>query len=203
MTLNANALTTTSMAKTYLKILPLSDTSQDALVELLINASSTYLQAECDRSFVAQSVTEKRHGRSSNLILLKEWPVNTITELRIDSAAIFTDPATLIDPTAYQIADDGNSVLLLAQKFPKGYNNVRVIYNAGYAAIPSDLEHACLWLCTWYYRMRESQDIGRKSRSKGDETTEMLQSAPQEVRDCIRRYKRTEFPGSDASVQNT
>jgi uncharacterized phiE125 gp8 family phage protein len=201
MAVNANALTTLNMAKTYLKI-PLTETSQDTLVEFFINASSEMLERETDRKLKAQSIVDTVHGRSSNIVLLSQWPVNSITELRIDNSSDFVDASTLIDADEYRVGDDKNTLVLLSRTFPKGYNNVRVTFNAGYSTVPSDLEHACLWMVFFYHKIRIAEDIGRQSRSKGDESTSLLQEAPADVKNTILRYKRTEFPAANAPVWN-
>lgn len=201
MALNANALTTLNMAKTYLKI-PLAETSQDSLVEFFINASSEMIEQETDRKLKAQSIVDTLHGRSSNIVLLSQWPVNSITELRIDNSSDFVDSQTLVDADEYRIGDDKNSLVLLERVFPKGYNNIRVTFNAGYSTVPSDLEHACLWMVFYYHKMRISEDIGRQSKSKGDESVAMAQEAPQDVKNAINRYKRVEFAAAHAPVWN-
>ena len=201
MPLNANALTTLAFAKTYLKI-PSTETSQDALVEFFINAASQDVESETNRKLKAQSHTEYQHGRKSNTLLLREFPINSVTELRIDSTSNFTDAQTLMDTDDYRIADDKNALVLLNGVFPNGYQNIRAIYNAGYTTVPSDLEHACLWLVFYYHKMRIAEDIGRSSKSKGDESMSMLQEAPANVRNTIQRYKRTEFEGPHALIFN-
>jgi len=202
MALNSNALTTLATAKTYLKI-PTGELSQDALVELYINAASQELEQECDRKLKTQAITETRHGRKQNILLLKEWPVTAIAELRIDGQANFTDPSTLIPATDYRLGEDAQSIVLLNRVFPNGYGNIKAVYTAGYVTVPSDLEHACLWLVSWFQQMRDSKDIGRESKSKGDESVTMLQTSPQYVKDAIARYKRTEFASVESSIWNT
>jgi len=167
MALNANALTTLNMAKTYLKI-PLAEASQDSLVEFFINASSEMIEKETDRRLKSQSSTDYKHGRNSNLVLLSQWPVNSITELRIDNSSNFTDASTLVNSDEYRIADDSNSLLILSRVFPKkGYNNIKITYNAG-------IFDTSIW--TWnmlvfgwfshHHKMRTAEDIGRQSKSK-------------------------------------
>jgi hypothetical protein len=200
MALNANALTTLVMAKAYLKI-PTVETSMDSMIELFINASSQMLESEIDRKIKAQSITEVHHGRDSNIIMLNEWPVNSITELRIGSD--FSDPLTIIDPDDYSIGDEENCIILTNRRFGRGYNNTRIIYNGGYSAVPSDLEHACLWMVFYYRMMRESGDIGRTSKGKGDESISILQEAPLDVKNTIARYRRMEIPNIGLPMSNT
>lgn len=203
MAVNANALTTLAMARTYLKVPTATvDAALDTMIEFFINASSEYIEKETDRKLKSQSITELQHGRKSNLLLLKQWPVTAITSLHIDAQGVYGSD-TLIDAAEYRIADDSNSLLLMDQIFPNGYNNIKVVYTAGFASVPTDLEHACLWLVTWYDSLRNNKDIGRPQKSKGDESFQISQSAPKDVIDAITRYKRTEMPGANALVFNT
>lgn len=189
------------MAKAYLKI-PTLETSQDALIEFFINASSEMLERECDRVLKAQTgLVEYQDGRGQNIILLKQYPVITVDELSVDNDSKF-GPLTQLDPTEYDVTDDQNAVVLLGGVFQKGYRNIRIEYSAGYATVPSDLEHACLWLVFWYNSTRNAQDIGRTSKSKEGETVSYLQEAPAEVKNAILRYKRTECLAPNASLMN-
>lgn len=201
MALNANALTSLAFAKSYLKI-PVAETSQDTIVEFWINAASDEIESSTNRKLKAQALTEYQHGRRNNICVLKEWPINAITSLAIDETAQFTDPATVLTSTEYVIGDDLNSVVLINRTFPNGFNNIKVVYNAGYSTVPKDLENACLWLISYYHKMRDSGDIGRTSKGKGDESITILQEAPKMVTDAILRHKRMEIPNLNAPVRN-
>jgi uncharacterized phiE125 gp8 family phage protein len=199
--LNANALTTLAMAKSFLKV-PAGDATQDSIIELCINSASAYLQGATDRKLKSQAYTELRHGSNNNIILLRNYPVTLISEIAIDCESQFTDPNTIISTDRYIICDDSNSVLYINSLFPSGYNNIRIKYTAGYIDVPTDLEMACLWLVHFYYRIRENQDIGRTSKSKMDESISILQDAPQDVKDTIARYRRFEMPLIDSPIMN-
>lgn len=204
--LRANALVTLDMAKNYLKI-PLATITSDDDIKLFINAASDFLVRECQRNFITQAYTEVRSGRKNNIMLLNQWPVLTITSLKIDDSSQFTDPTTVIAATDYTIADEGNSIAMINQVFPSGYNNVQVVYSAGLGTVggddlPYDLIHSCLWAVAYYREMRDARNYGITQRSKGDESYQISQAAPQEVKDCISRYKRTEFPLLDSSTLN-
>lgn len=201
MALNANALVTLALAKSFLKI-PTSETSKDALVEFFINAASDYIETETDRKLKSQAITEYQHGRYTNLILLKQYPVTAISGLYFDSTGKYTGSEDTIDPVNYGIGDDSNSVVYFPGYFPRGYNNIKVTYTAGFSAVPSDLQNATLWLVSFYYRMQDNGDIGRTSKGKGDESIQILQEAPQEVKNAILRYRRTEVPLSNAMNYN-
>jgi uncharacterized phiE125 gp8 family phage protein len=200
--LNANALTTLALAKSYLKI-PALEPSQDAMIELFINSASALLESECDRVLKQQTgIVEYQDGRKQNIIVLKQYPVTAVSEVRIDQDSVFTDPATLIPPADYAITDDGNALLYINGQFASGNRSVKITYTAGYATVPSDLEHACLWLVFWYAKIRDAADIGRSTKNKEGESISYSQSAPQDVKDAILRYKRTECLAGNASIFN-
>lgn len=201
MALNSNSLTTLSFAKKYLKI-PSGELSLDEIVEFWINVASEMLETSIDRKLKAQSGIEIISGRKANFIMPRQWPINSITEIRIDDSGVFTDANTILDPADYSIAENGTCIVKRRGLFPYGFNNVKLTYNYGFTVVPSDIENACLWMVSYYHKMRDAGDIGRTSKGKGDESTSILQDAPQDVKDVIARYRRIEFANSPLGVKN-
>lgn len=202
MALNPNALTTLAQAKAYL-LIPVLETSQDALVEIWVNAASQDMESECNRILKAQTgLVEYHDGRNQNIVMLRQWPIIAVTELRIDTQSKFTDASTLVDPADYRVSDDGQSILYVAGRFPTGHRAVKATYNAGLATVPSDLEHAVLWAVSWYRNVHAAGDIGRTTKSKEGESTSYLQTSPQYVKDVVARYKRTEIDVPEMMMSN-
>lgn len=201
MALNSNNLTTVANLKAHLGI-PSAETSQDTRMELLINAASDSIERYLDRKLKSQTITEYQHGRRQDSLLLHEWPVTGITELRVDMDHVFSDASTLIPSADYGIGDDKNSLIYFDTVFPRGNHNIKIVYVAGYATVPSDIEMAALLFCEWLYLFRNRQDIGRTSKSKGDESQGILQGIPEIVRQLIDPYRRTEFAAINAPVGN-
>lgn len=199
--LNGNALTNLETAKAYLKI-PSAETGMDGIIEMFINAASDEIERYCDRYLKAQTILEFHHGRGNNSFLPFQWPINSITELRIDNESKFIDPDTILDPGDYVISDHGNSILLINQVFPKGYHNIKLNYNAGYVNVPTSLEHTTLWIVSYYNRMREGQNIGRPSKSKEGESASYLQSLPGYILASLDKFKRSEIPNLEAGIWN-
>ena len=205
MALIARALTTLPMAKQHLNIGP-SDTSQDTRLELFINAATSRIESMTDRLLKEGTVTELQHGGRQDILLLRQYPVTAVTEIRIDSTKTFTDPDTVVDTDQYIIGDDGNT---LGFKFflPRGTNNIKIIYTAGYnstdhAGKLAELEMCCLWLVEWFYRHRDRADMGRTSKSKGDESTGILAQMPTMIAEIIRSYTRMEAPIANVLTGN-
>jgi uncharacterized phiE125 gp8 family phage protein len=201
MALNSNNLTTVATLKAHLGI-PSAETSQDTRMELLINAASDSIERYLDRKIKSQTITEIQHGRRQDILILREWPVTSITELRVDMDHVFSDASTLIPSADYGIGDDKNSLVYYDTVFPRGNNNVKIVYVAGYATVPSDIEYAALLFCEWLYLFRNRQDIGRTSKSKGDESMSVSQGMPDIVRQMIEPYRRMEFAFSNAPIGN-
>jgi uncharacterized phiE125 gp8 family phage protein len=202
MALNGNAMTTLATAKAYLKI-PTLETGMDSMIELFINAASDDIERYCQRQFKSQSYTEYHHGRNQNILLLDQYPIISVTELRIDFEADFTSSDSLIDSDDYRIGDANNTIILVnGQVFSKGFHNIRVIYTAGFSTIPSSLENACLWIVAYYNRMREGQNIGRTSKSKEGESAGYIQNWPPHVKATLDQFRRTEIAGAEVGIWN-
>jgi uncharacterized phiE125 gp8 family phage protein len=204
MALSPWALTSIATAKAHLNI-GTNDSSQNARLELLINSASQRLESMTNRKLLERTHTEYRSGKKSNSIILKEWPVSSITELCQDSESVFA-PSTVMDPASYAIDNDKNSILLLKTVFFSGIRNIKVTYVAGYnstdhAGNLSELELACLWMVEWFYRHRERQDMGRTQKSKGDESVGILAEMPTMIKEIVMDYKRFELPTSDRMIE--
>lgn len=200
MSLNSNALITVAEAKAFLGMAS-SITSEDPILELFINSASERVASYCDRVFVSDTYTEFHSGRLQNFLLPNQFPVTSIAQMRISSSHDWTDPAGLVDATSYRIADF-DSTIQYDGLFPKGYNNIRMVYDAGFTIIPSDLKLACMWFFEWFYRHRQRQDMGRSNVSKGDESITILSKMPDMIKEILVDYKRCEFNNTASSVRN-
>lgn len=197
MALNANALTTVAKAKSHLAVTP-ADVSQDARIELFVNAASERVARYCDRNFVAQSYTEYHSSNGTDFLIPKDYPVNSIAEIRVSSSQDWSVTPT---PAADYFIEDNSDTISFAYQLPRGRQNIRLMYNAGYTAIPSDLELACLWFVEFFYRHRERGDMGRTSLGKGDESVGVLAEMPKMILQILNDYKRTEMPYAPVAVR--
>lgn len=201
MALNANALTTISQLKMHLDIAQ-GDTSQNTRLEMFINSASQAIESYCNRSFVKATRSEYRDGRRSNMILLRNYPATSVSEVWIDQDGLFTDISKKLDSSEYALVDEGNSVLLKNKFFPNGYNNIKIVYESGFDPIPADIEYACLLAAEWFYRFRQRTDIGISSVGKDTESKGILNQMPPIVLELIDQYKRIEFASSDSGIRN-
>lgn len=198
MALNANALTTLANVKEQLDI---ADASQDSLLERLINTASQLIEKYTDRVLVQDTYTEFYFGRGSNQLMLRNYPAEKPTDLRIDNNAVF-DVSAVIDTDDYDI--DNGSMVSYVGSFPRASSrhNIKIVYLGGFATIPSDLEHASIELVEFLYERSSDRRIGVTSKSKRDETISFVQGIPEFIALMLDPYVRHEFPNSDSPVRN-
>ena len=194
------ALATLNQLKTQLGF-KTSDTQYDPKLQLFLDAASQWVETYCDRIFSEDTYTELFHGNNSNAIHPRQYPITAVTELRVDNARAWSDPNTLIDSASYGIDSSGVAVFYYDATFPSGYNNVRAIYTAGYATIPSDIQMAVIWTGEWFYHHNNRGDSGRTSKSKGGENAAMLADVPPMIKTILQKYKRLELPFSGLAIE--
>lgn len=151
-------LTTLTAVKEFLNI---KETSEDALIERLIQAASSFIEIYCNRIFASAVYTETFDGNNANYHVCLNSPV-----------------------TAYLGEFDAGCVYGL---FPKGRRNCTIIYTAGYLIVPPELEQACIYLVGIKYKSREHIDISTKSMG-GENTTYISTEIPNAVKWTLARY---------------
>lgn len=178
MPLNDNALTSLVAVKEYLKIDD-TDTSKDALLEGLINAGSNIIENYCKRSFKEQTYTDEEYdGTGTKNLPLNNFPVSTITSIKIDGV--------LIDVTEYKTRLSSGIVVRLDSTWPEGIMNIKVSYTAGYASVPPDIELAAKHLVMFFYKM----DVADFSRTFGDGIVMRPEAIPPQIRVLLGPYRR-------------
>jgi len=144
------------------------------LISQLITAASRAICAYCGRGqFTAQSYTDTYDGAGKTWMLLRQWPVLSVTAIGLTQCGVIT---TITDPTTFQVeapipAGGAQRLTLIAPHlyFPRGRGNVQITYQAGYAAVPSDVAQACIEAVGEAYQRRNR--IGQTSVSSQGQTT--------------------------------
>lgn len=204
MALNANALTTVANVQVWLKI-PDSEMTTELTEKLenLINAASQSIEEWTERILHLTEHTEFQDGRRNDKTITRQWPIWQIKELWIDSGQEFTDSRFQLDPSEYAVVDDDQAIQLLRNRqFSSGTYNVKIIYDAGYSTIPSDLTQACNVYVEWMYLYNERNDVGRLAKTKSDESTSIQEAVPALVKSLIMPYTRYEFSATSAAITN-
>ena len=207
-TLHPYALTSLDMMKDHLGIPDLT-TTQDERLKRHINAATDMLENLTDRVLKARTAdqVDYQSGRSNNRILLGQWPVNSVTELWVDGSSDFTDVSKIIDPGNYRIETDsrGNGIgiaMTKGCKFPKGVENIKIVYSGGYLVVPSDLEEACIFLTDFLDDLRSDRRVGLTQKGKNQENVTFLETLPMWMQNIIDKYSRSEWPLGYTPVEN-
>lgn len=178
----AMQLATVEQVKGYLSI---GNVVDDALLERMLHAASGYIQTWINRSLDLQSYSALLDGNGSDTLVLRNFPIVSVSDLRINGAVI----AAAADDSAMGYWFDDYRLMLRGRVFPRGRGNVRLNYQAGFAAPPADLTQACIEMVSLRYR--EKDRIGLVSKGLAGETTAYsLKDMPESVRTLLNQYRR-------------
>lgn len=158
-----NALTTLADAKTLAGI---TDASQDARLELLINATSAFIEQYCQRKFARTTYTNEEYAPSNRqLQILRNYPIVSVSTLTVDDTL-------QVQGTDYIVSHEYSKSGMLYRAYgwtgrtiDREYltldpvamkRTIKVTYIAGYylpadagyvagaeASLPVDLQYAC------------------------------------------------------------
>ena len=166
--------------KQYLKI---NDTTQDSFLQTCVDTAINAVIQYCNRDFRLASYTQYFQGNGKNRLFLKNYPINSVSEIKkLDTTTynyidIITNAGDTIGNST-QLHGDGSLVLLKDYTFESGsekVENIKILYNGGYAAAPDDIKTVCKEIATEYYNNapaglgrlgKGSENIGGQS-SKG------------------------------------
>jgi hypothetical protein len=183
----AGDLTSLANVKQYIGIAT-AVTTDDLLLSRLISALSTFVQSWLSRTILSASYTDTVDGVGGSKLQFANYPVTAVSNLLINGRAV---PAAAVPAvqgwsgyvwTPTQIALQGYC-------FTRGYSNIVVNYTAGFAAVPLDLEQACIEVIALRYKQRDQ--IGFVSKAIGGETvTFNIKDMPASCLTVLQNYRR-------------
>jgi hypothetical protein len=164
MALASNALCTVEEVKQYLKK---SRDGSNPLIEMTINAVSDFIEEYCNRIFAAAAYTEYHNGRGLDYIPVRNPPINSVTSIHDDPDRDYT-AAYLVDSDDYVI--DASEMFIQADgiTFSKGWKNIKIVYNGGYAAIPENLKYCAVAMAVLWYKQADRDQLGIYAKSNPD-----------------------------------
>ena len=138
----------------------------DARLNVLIPSVSQLVKTYCGNSFVDYYSSNKTETIditwSTYIAQLTESPVNAIVSVQ-ERTAYDVDYTTLTTGAhEYYLHLETDSIYRtnssgLFQNWPTGVGAVKIVYTAGYSAVPSDLKLAVLDLITYYLKDEHKQ----------------------------------------------
>lgn len=172
--------------------------SDDALMQVLLDRASADVENYTKRRFEIQSYTEEFNGGNDSLIL-DNYPVISITSIRD-----FADPnnPVTVDSSTYTLYPNEGHVVLSARGFglPStwafGIRRWEVNYSAGFNTIPLDITQAVLFSVSSWYNNRDGGEF--RSESIGDYSYTVSEIAermglPSTVKRILSSYVRVVF----------
>lgn len=160
-------------------------TSDDTLLQSLIDAASNFVETQTGRSFAAKLYTESYNGDGYQHIRLQQPKVLSIVSV--------VDNGVEINPRTSVTASDGygfiGQQIYYRPGFSRGFANITVSYVAGYQVVPNDIKQCVLWLAASQYRERTR--IGAMSTSVGGESVSyQTLTFPAHITQTLDGYKR-------------
>jgi hypothetical protein len=203
-------LTTLAENKTYLGI-ALSDTSQDAIIEIIRPAIEESILLYCDTDFTQKETPaggEIHDGIQSDMLVPFNFPI-----ISIDAVYLGCDPSgengtLLVVGTDYYVDADDGSVILTGNTTPFRRGSCRLNYKWGYVAVPKGVKLA-VYQCVkaeLQRRKRNTEDVS--SRGKDGETEQYGKAwddktgLPKQILSKLDQYRSREFPQAGMAQRN-
>lgn len=153
-------------------------------VKALIAACSQWFRSATGRDIDLRSYTRRFDGRNNARLLLPQYPVVSVSAVSVGGVAIPAQPAEGRPGWFF----DADSICLDGYRFERGTGNVSIAWQAGYAAIPADIEQAVNELVGLRHAMRDKQ--GWASKSLAGETVALLtKDMPDSVKAVVEQYR--------------
>jgi len=125
---------TLNQLKSFLSI-SITETSKDFLLTGFIKTAASEINTLCSRIFDHNVYTEIYSGAGGTALVLNNYPVTSVNKAEIYDGESWTDlfnPPDSFSSCALLLKEIGIIKLLRSYTFPKGEQNIRVVYNAGY-----------------------------------------------------------------------
>tara|TARA_B110000305_G_C19276901_1_gene557293 strand:- start:390 stop:977 length:588 start_codon:yes stop_codon:yes gene_type:complete len=173
---------------------------EDARLNVLIPSISQLVKTYCGNSFVDYYSTNKTETFNiewaTHTVQLTESPVNTIVSVEEATAYGSTLTALTIGAQEYALNKSTDCILRTTsagyKNWPLGIETVKVVYTAGYSAVPADLKLAVIDLMTYYFKNehKERRTIAGASIQNASTTSQANNvSFPDHIKRVLDLYK--------------
>jgi len=157
----------------------------------LINAASSMAEGHTDRKLKRRDHVELYSGSGKPTIVLRQFPVESISDVRIDSSGEFGEETIVEDVRL----DAELGIVYRRAGFVIGWNNVRVDYRAGYEPVPADLKIAVCEIVDWLWKRVRANQIGIKQIQADGVNTSYELTMPTNAMRILEFYRRAYAEG--------
>lgn len=113
----------------------------DVNLGILVSRASAVIRGYCSRDITAEGpYTETFDGPGGARFCPVQWPITAVSAVSVDGLPI---PAATTATAPGYVFTSGQ-IALRGYAFPRGLANCTVVYTAGEASVPADVEHACI-----------------------------------------------------------
>ena len=174
----------------YKDFMGITSTKEDLKLTSLVTSASALVKSYCGRSFVDYVSSDKTEYITVEddiySIALEEFPVISITSVEERYSYSSDYVALTTANNEYYLDTKTDSIVRTNggygyRNWPKGPGSVKVVYTAGYATMPQDLELAVFDIITYYH----------KSEYRG---YKMLAGAATNAPGSTSQYRNVSFP---------
>jgi hypothetical protein len=172
--------------------------TEDEAVASLVNAATLVLEDLADHRLKSATYTNEMYdGGGGPAIRTRQYPVTAITTIELFTGPTATDweVQDLTTLGAYVAGALQNKIALRSGTFPRGYQNVRLAYTAGPAAVDPRHQQACREIVMAAYKSRDRQTVNIASQTfpGGQAVTYVKGYVTQEIRDLMQGSRREAY----------
>ena len=192
------------------------DTSKDDQIQILLDGLSNVIEQELHRTIPATSYTEFYSGDNSQVLLLRQRPVISVTRVNIDNGGEFGQGVNAFDPTQDLVAGVDYAIMAgqngigsngmlkringswprrqsyvagqVSPQYGAGTGNILVMYTAGYSPIPAAITYAVNALVL---SKLATAAIGGAAQSMSYEDASVSLFSPEQLTGIIGTIERT------------
>ena len=173
------------------------DTKIDTLVESISQMVKTYC-GHAIIDFYSATKTElfDVENKLTSEIFITESPLTSVTSVQ-ERDSIASSYTTLTNNTHYYVDTEHDRITRIdgdigTDYWPKGFASVKVVYNAGYSACPTDLKLAVFDLVTYYLKEEHKTQrsiAGTTIRNEGSTSIRNDIGFPDHIKRVLDLYK--------------
>lgn len=177
----ATTLTTLDRLKRQLKMAP-DFVAEDAILNDMLASASEEIRQYCRQDFDLAQFEEAYNGSGNRWLQLSQFPVKSIVSVSVGGSTVGESDG--FGP-GYILTD--RALARVIGYWPDGFANCRVVYIAGYDAVPEDVQQACAHIAALRYRLREHMGMVSKASGNSADTFDTV-DLPQSIKDLLNKY---------------
>ena len=191
-------LITTANYKNYMKV---EHNKDDARLDILVESISQLVKTYCGNSIVDYYSSTKTEyfdidDKYTSELFVTESPLTSVTSVA-ERATIADSYTTLTANTDYYVDTEHDRIFRIdgeksIEYYKKGFASVKVVYNAGYSAVPTDLKLAVFDLVTYYLKEEHKTQrsiAGTTLRNEGSTSIKNDIGFPDHIKRVLDLYK--------------